>query len=171
MVEEIRPRSNRSGISIRRKFDNNVQYSTELFHYSEIELFKKLNYQLYQIRGDGNCLFRALAHQLGHNQDYHSTLRNLITDNILNNSEEYLEFFIDNNELKSYVVKMKKIGEYGDGICIGIFCIMNNCKVTIYRSAINLDEPLVVGNGEKIFYLYYDERILHYSSLIKLIVC
>ena len=165
LVGEIIPRTSRSTITITKIFNENLQYSTDLFHYAEVALFRKLKYQLYQIYGDGNCLFRALAHQMDHNQDSHCVVRAQITQEILQNSEKYLDFFKDEKELKSYVEMMKKNGEYGDGICVSIFCILNNCKVTIYRSAVNLDERIESGDGEKNVYLYYDERIKHYSSL------
>ena len=41
------------------------------------------------IEGDGNCAFRAIAHFLPHD---HTTLRQLITDELLENRGEYEPF-------------------------------------------------------------------------------
>ena len=77
------------------------------------------------IIGDGNCLFRAMADQLGLSQDSHRQIRQKIVDTI-QRDKDYFVNFIDEDEIDSveaYCEEMSKDGSLlflqADGRCLG----------------------------------------------------
>lgn len=68
------------------------------------------------MKGDGNCQFRALSHQMYGTQDYHLDLRREACDQILSQRELY-EHFIE-GRLESYVRRMKTARTWGDQISL-----------------------------------------------------
>jgi OTU domain-containing protein 3 len=64
------------------------------------------------IIGDGNCLFRAMADQLGHGEDRHREIRERVVKTILED-KEYFANFIDGDEVETvedYCEEMAKDG-------------------------------------------------------------
>jgi hypothetical protein len=64
------------------------------------------------IIGDGNCLFRALADQIGLSQDSHRQIRDKIVDVILRDKDYFINF-IDEDEIdgvEAYCEEMRKDG-------------------------------------------------------------
>jgi OTU-like cysteine protease len=64
------------------------------------------------IIGDGNCLFRAMADQLGYGESRHREIREKVVETI-RLDEEYFVNFIDEEEIDSveaYCEEMKKDG-------------------------------------------------------------
>eukprot|EP00658_Telonema_sp_P-2_P035447 TRINITY_DN2577_c0_g1_i2.p1 TRINITY_DN2577_c0_g1~~TRINITY_DN2577_c0_g1_i2.p1 ORF type:complete len:317 (+),score=76.72 TRINITY_DN2577_c0_g1_i2:272-1222(+) len=68
------------------------------------------------MKGDGNCMFRALSHQMYGIQDYHLELRRITCDHILANRDRY-ECFVD-ERLEIYVNRMKKARTWGDQVAL-----------------------------------------------------
>ena len=64
------------------------------------------------IIGDGNCLFRAIADQLGYGEDRHREIRERVVKTILED-KEYFANFIDGDEVETveeYCEEMAKDG-------------------------------------------------------------
>eukprot|EP00371_Babesia_bovis_P003595 XP_001612242.1 hypothetical protein [Babesia bovis T2Bo] len=81
--------------------------------------------RIFKILGDGNCLFRAIEHQLAHvnkgniSQCSHDKLRQLAVDHLVKNRNEYEAFVtslcIDTGceSYEAYCNKMAQDGEWG----------------------------------------------------------
>lgn len=76
------------------------------------------NYGLaeFQIEGDGNCQFRALADQIFRNPDYHKHVRKLVMKQLKEFRKQY-ESYVP-MEYKVYLKKMKRSGEWGDHLTL-----------------------------------------------------
>ncbi|CAK9168332.1 unnamed protein product [Ilex paraguariensis] len=81
--------------------------SARLTTYSLVEL---------RIEGDGNCQFRALADQLFRNPDYHKHVRKEVVKQLKHFRKLY-EGYVP-MKYKSYLKKMKKLGEWGDHVTL-----------------------------------------------------
>ena len=49
------------------------------------------------VGGDGNCIFRAVSHQLFQNSDFHQIVRSTAIDNIRNHPEQFIESIANNS--------------------------------------------------------------------------
>lgn len=76
---------------------------------------------------DGNCLFRALAYGLKHNQSEHTFIRTLICSNIESNFEVYRQLFLIN---QNYVSTMSQDTIWGGEI--EIFAAVNTFQISIF---------------------------------------
>jgi len=75
------------------------------------------------IIGDGNCLFRAMADQLGFGEERHCEIREKVVRAILTD-KEYFQDFIDGEEVDSveaYCEEMSKDGPPQDSYCFSPF--------------------------------------------------
>jgi len=75
------------------------------------------------IIGDGNCLFRAMADQLGFGEERHCEIREKVVRAILAD-KEYFQDFIDGEEVDSveaYCEEMSKDGPPQDSYCFSPF--------------------------------------------------
>ncbi|KAL6629109.1 hypothetical protein ACP70R_028874 [Stipagrostis hirtigluma subsp. patula] len=70
----------------------------------------------YQIEGDGNCQFRALADQIFRNPDYHKHVRKAVVKQLKEFKKHY-EGYVP-MEYKVYLKKMKRSGEWGDHVTL-----------------------------------------------------
>jgi hypothetical protein len=87
------------------------------------------NYEVVPVKGDGNCLFRAVSKslKLNHNRNYrHEELRSMVVEYLSNNPEFlelYLEYVVEPSKTprmtpKEYLKKMAKPKTWGDFICL-----------------------------------------------------
>lgn len=65
-----------------------------------------------RVRGDGNCLFRALSHVITNSEEYHGQLRKLICDQIQKQDRRYLP----NGNVADYLSRMKLRSVWGSDI-------------------------------------------------------
>ncbi|CAL4889723.1 unnamed protein product [Urochloa decumbens] len=83
-------------------------------HESLLERLGTYGLAEYQIEGDGNCQFRALADQIFRNPDYHKHVRKaVVKQEFKKNYEGYVPM-----EYKVYLKKMKRSGEWGDHVTL-----------------------------------------------------
>lgn len=76
--------------------------------------------QVYSMRGDGNCLFRSIAHQLYGDQEYndnssnkHIEIRMKIVDYMEAHEELFKLFMEDDVKFEDYVAEMRQVGVWG----------------------------------------------------------
>ncbi|KAK2992356.1 hypothetical protein RJ640_009867 [Escallonia rubra] len=114
-----------------------------------------------KIEGDGNCQFRALADQLFHNPDYHKHVRKQLKRN-----RKLYEGYVPMN-YKSYLKKMKRLGEWGDHVTLQAaadrfeakICLVTSFRDTYYIEIFPKDkEPL-----KELWLSFWSE--VHYNSL------
>ena len=75
---------------------------------------------LQEVLADGNCLFRALAHQLTRNEQRHADVRHSVVEHMASHKEEFAPFLTfgegeqeDDATFEDYVERMRRDGEWG----------------------------------------------------------
>lgn len=66
-----------------------------------------------EIKGDGNCLFRALSDQLFGNEQQYSDLRQQACQLIEENKDVYRFYIEDDVTIEDYIDDMRKDGVWG----------------------------------------------------------
>ncbi|KAL6603137.1 hypothetical protein ACP70R_043498 [Stipagrostis hirtigluma subsp. patula] len=92
------------------------------------------NYGLaeFQIEGDGNCQFRALADQIFRNPDYHKHVRKAVMKQLKEFRKQY-EGHVP-MEYKVYLKKMKRPGEWGDHLTLQAAADRFGAKICLLTS-------------------------------------
>ncbi|KAA6399744.1 MAG: hypothetical protein EZS28_004733 [Streblomastix strix] len=112
----------------REKAKSNI--STDLILLTEH--LEKDGFTIRNNRGAGNCLFHALNDQLGGIfHDVH-ILRTMVVQNLLAHSEQFREFFDEDESLEDYMERMRTDGEWGDGRLFGSIEQLFNTRIEIY---------------------------------------
>lgn len=134
-----------------------------------------LNLKKIPVIGDGNCLFRALAHQLNNSQTYQDIRLGVCFFMLVN--AEYFSKFVSNETFEEYLTNMLKDGAWGDNLCIQAFSDIYGviiCIIEIINNEISeiIIEPRVRPMESISHSNYYQNRIiyllfdgLHYDSL------
>ncbi|KAK2195252.1 bifunctional OTU domain/Papain-like cysteine peptidase superfamily [Babesia duncani] len=149
------------------------------------------NLKIFKILGDGNCLFRAIQHQLKHVHECtddpgvplldHESLRKMSVQCLLKNRSMY-EVFVVNSEdsctdedaYMAYCKKMAKEGEWGGDIEIKALSQELCCSIAVYTDQ---PQPIVYGNENCKFTLnisFHKHAYAiggHYNSLVILDHC
>ncbi|XP_060213653.1 OVARIAN TUMOR DOMAIN-containing deubiquitinating enzyme 11-like isoform X2 [Lycium barbarum] len=86
----------------------------------------------FQIQGDGNCQFRALADQLYHNPEFHKHVRKEVVKQ-LKYFRKFYESYVP-MKYKSYLKKMKRLGEWGDHITLQAAADRYGVKICLVTS-------------------------------------
>jgi hypothetical protein len=78
-------------------------------------------YSFYKCQGDGNCLFRAIAHQVHGDEEKHEDVRRKCCDYMLGNEQAFSPMWGSIDALKAYVKTRRNAvsgssGEWGDDI-------------------------------------------------------
>lgn len=122
----------------------------------------------FKIPEDGNCLFRAIAQQLGLPQDYHSTLRKECIKWLYENEQILVSNnLLEENEIREYASDGQWAG-FGalTAICnlhsVQIILLAGN-DVTQSPQMIKPYESCIVNRTLKVSYLYCG----HYDALVK----
>lgn len=135
------------------------------------EKLRKLGFELAFMVGDGNCLFRAISHQVYGTPQQHVLVRNNCIDYLQINKERFTPFVASNeNDFDTYLKEKRKTGVWGDhvelqALCeiykrpLYIFSETQNGKVTVLQA---LNENLSATNSPFILSFLNE----HYNSLI-----
>ena len=126
------------------------------------------NLKLFFIEEDGNCLFRAMSHQLYGSQDHHKMIRERCCDYIELN-RQYFEGFIANaagNMTFSYYLHiMRSDREWGGNLELIALTELYRKTIEIYRSSPQPDHVFGTGysiaRNEEIIRLHY-RNCVHY---------
>jgi len=79
-----------------------------------------MGYSLVEMQGDGNCLFRAVSHQMYGSEQYHRLIRLACMD-YMESEFEYFEPFVV-GDFRAYLNDKRKDGVWGDDIEIQALC-------------------------------------------------
>jgi hypothetical protein len=138
---------------------------------------KKINLRVKEIAGDGNCLYRAIAHQVYGDENHYEIAKAKCLDYIELERDFFSQFIEDGkNKFEDYI-SMKRInGVWGDDIEIQAMSEIYNRPVQIYSHSI---EPLKTFHESNKSFNRYDERVpklpplkisyhgsSHYNSLV-----
>ncbi|KAG5552152.1 hypothetical protein RHGRI_010302 [Rhododendron griersonianum] len=123
-----------------------------------------------QMEGDGNCQFRALADQLFRNPDYHKHVRKKVVKQLKHFRKSY-ESYVP-MKYRSYLKKMKKLGEWGDHItlqgaadCFEVkICLVTSFRDTCYIEILPKDKNPSRGSISYCsFYMHISVYLLVYD--------
>jgi hypothetical protein len=127
-------------------------------------------FHIHAIEGDGNCLFRAVAHQMFNNEGCHEQIRDQCVNHMMLHRKRY-EMFCDEN-FEEHIKEMRITGTWGDDLEIRALEEIFDRIICIYSSGIdNVDEPAnknfeegnLLENIEPINLTYHGQS--HYNSL------
>eukprot|EP00667_Euglena_gracilis_P005985 EG_transcript_6036 len=71
---------------------------------------------------DGNCLFRAISHQLYGTQERHQEVREQCVQQLMQRREAYALYYGSDEEYDRYVTSMKGLGYWGDEVALKATC-------------------------------------------------
>jgi hypothetical protein len=86
----------------------------------------------FQIEGDGNCQFRALADQIFRNPEYHKHVRKAVMKQLKEFRKQY-ESYVP-MEYKLYLKQMKRSGEWGDHLTLQAAADRYGAKICLLTS-------------------------------------
>eukprot|EP01102_Stenamoeba_stenopodia_P009749 TRINITY_DN2887_c0_g1_i1.p1 TRINITY_DN2887_c0_g1~~TRINITY_DN2887_c0_g1_i1.p1 ORF type:complete len:458 (+),score=135.73 TRINITY_DN2887_c0_g1_i1:165-1538(+) len=121
-------------------------------------------FDLKEIPGDGNCLFRALGDQVEGAQDKHEHYRARVVSFIKDNREQFEPFIIDMS-FDAYCKQMSTLGTWGGNIELQAASLALQVNITVHQ----LDHPqwqivnFFEGSYPMINLSYHDGQ--HYNSL------
>ena len=128
---------------------------------------QKLGLMQYPVYGDGNCLFRALAHQLEGTDVNHMLHRGQVCDFMENNSVLYANI-IPFSGFSRFVKSLRHSGKYGNELCINAFAHLHHVKVTLHQAGLL---PIVYSydnsSGRELHVIFHRVR-KHYDSVVNI---
>mmetsp|Transcript_264 Transcript_264/g.612 ORF Transcript_264/g.612 Transcript_264/m.612 type:complete len:304 (+) Transcript_264:79-990(+) len=85
-----------------------------------VERLDRLNLQVHEMSGDGNCQFRSISHELFGSQDYHGKVRKRVMNHIKSNPDNFRCFL--GEDFDDYVKAMSLEGCWGDELTLRAAC-------------------------------------------------
>jgi OTU domain-containing protein 5 len=97
---------------------------------------EKLHFFIKKMKGDGNCMFRAVSDQIYGNEDYHDIIREKCMDYLLIEREFFSQFVEGGNkEFDNYINMKRKSGVWGDDIELQAISEIYNRPIEIYSGS------------------------------------
>lgn len=98
------------------------------------ERLSKLNLTSVEIKGDGNCQFRALAYSLWGDQDQHTAVRKASVRYLTKHADRFQAYFESTAEFYKYLLEMLKDGTWGDELTLSAAVQAYGCPVHVVTS-------------------------------------
>ena len=97
----------------------------------------KVNMCIKEVKGDGNCMFRAISDQVYGDEIYHEIIRDKCMDYI-EMEKDFFSQFIEGGEdsFEEYVQMKRTLGVWGDDIELQAISEMYNRPIEIYSNAV-----------------------------------
>ena len=99
------------------------------------EIMRKNNFEIREVRGDGNCLFRAVSDQIYGSDSHYEIVRQRCMD-YLKVQKKYFELFIE-DDFDEYIKEKRKNGVWGDDIELEVLSEIYNRPIEIYCGSAN----------------------------------
>ena len=102
-----------------------------------------------QMEADGNCLFRAVAHQLYNDASLHAAVRERVCDHLLACRDHFAQFV--DGDIETYVAMKRVDGEWGDDLEIEAMCECYDRPIEVFAREIAAQPnfgPLKRGGAE-----------------------
>ena len=129
----------------------------------------------YAVVGDGNCQFRALAHQLCGVEERHAPIRELVAAQLKAGRPAYAEF-VGSQDYDAYVSQMSRDGTWGDHVTLQAAVDALNVEVAMVTSFADNQSVVSVqptawakkgvpeGEGRRTLWLSFWAEV-HYGSI------
>jgi OTU domain-containing protein 3 len=143
-----------------RKY-NDLQWKIE--SYKLKNQVQRYGLDIKEIRGDGNCMFRAISDQLCGNEDMHVELRHLAVEHVKNNQDDFSPFIEDDENFDKYIKRMSELCTWGGNIELQALSQVLEVNIKIHR----VDEPIweIINHyGARSIHLSYHDGD-HYNSV------
>jgi hypothetical protein len=168
----------------RRSKEIKKKTSSSLSTFDDFFLSGKINLKEYVVKGDGNCFFRAIAHQVEGDQNKHAKYRQKLCDYIDTNKEYLGELFYQLDpeapEIDFDAEPIRRDGSWYGLLYehLYIMSIVINRPLLIYEICTNTNnntkylhptkiEPSIISpDGSPVYLCYYADS--HYNSVVKL---
>ena len=130
-------------------------------------LFRRKGYRFTPIKRDGNCLFRAVAHQIYGDPNLHSMVRKWCAKFMKEEKKFYEGFILHITDFSKYIKQLGKDGTWGGNFELMAISELYNCRLEVYEKSEN---PRVVnawdfqGSNNPPIRLFF--RNNHYASVI-----
>ncbi|KRX01602.1 Chromo domain protein [Pseudocohnilembus persalinus] len=130
---------------------------------------KNIDFEIYEVEGDGNCLFRAISHQIYGTEKYHQEIRNICLDYIMINKNYFKDFIIGGvRNFEDYIQWKRSDKVWGDNLEIQALREIYERPIQIYAYS---NEPMrtfsEIGESqqhEPIRLSYHGQ--CHYNSIV-----
>lgn len=131
---------------------------------SEAELLQDQGYRIIDVEGDGNCFFRAIAHQLEGKEDNHLYYRAMVVEELQRNPDRY---FVEGEDSHEYIYDIAQYGNWvDDDRAIRAMANAKQINVEVYNSeGVNVKFDSENGVTNKILKILLVQN--HYQSVIK----
>lgn len=126
------------------------------------------------ILGDGNCLFRCLAHEIDGDVENHMRIREEVCHQLILHRQYYMAQF-DNIEWEflDYVEGMQQDGHYGDHHAVAAACDLYNMNIIVYEvneefiqfKAHDLKDDVIVGYNDALFEIDRESDMHHIPDI------
>jgi hypothetical protein len=133
----------------------------------ETNLYASKSWHIKQIAGDGNCLFRAVSHQVYGTEDHHKYIRKRCMDYIENEQDYFKDYITGNLTFEQYIAHKRKDGIWGDNLEIQALSEIYNCPLEIYCYKDTPDHTFNGNNtdSEYVIRISYHTNS-HYNSIV-----
>ena len=85
-----------------------------------------------RMRGDGNCLFRALSQCDGEN---HQAVREKVVRHLRTHWDSVYQSFVSDEEKRDdYLTTLSRPGVWGDELCLAAYSAVYRCPVRVYAA-------------------------------------
>lgn len=127
----------------------------------------KMGMRRVSMEGDGNCQFRAIAHNVYKDQNRHEEIRDSAMAWIDSNRDDFSIYFEDDNAFAKWVKEMKRSRTWGDELTLRAACDALGLKIHVVQSTANnwylLYEPGAAKGKKEIFVSYISP--VHYDAI------
>jgi len=111
------------------------------------EYITSQGFAIYQVRGDGNCLFRAIAHQMDQDETLYATYRKLAVDYMRSHPYQF-KFNLRTEQdgtFDEYLKKMERNREWGGHFEIFALSEALNVQIWLFQESFSV---LKIGGPE-----------------------
>lgn len=148
------------------------------------KLLDRCHLRVHEIDADGDCLYKAVAHQLSLAEDSddklsHQEIRDRTSEHMLNNAASFQPFLLDDQgdlvsetEFKNYCQRISKTKEWGGHLELTAISQFTNKPIHIYQAGNK--RPIVIeplnGTSKRPILLSFHKHLYrlgeHYNSLV-----
>lgn len=167
-----------SNIQSKKESTNDIQTMNDSNNPSSLKddkdislLIEKYGFKIKKMISDGACLFRAIAHQIYDNPEYHKNVRNYCIQFMTLNKNYFSQFVPE--DYTNYLIRKQKEDCFANHVEIQAISELYCRKIEIYMDNPNFNNPLKIDPCE------IDDRFIsplrisyhngnHYNSLIQI---